>query len=133
VYLRKCVVPVITLFFFMIMFNLSLPFMAGNESVSLHKAYATEEVQSEKPTEEVKVEVKEGVSGLNLYLKGLWACLTIAFTAFGTAWAQSKVGTAGGGAIAEKPEAGGTFIVMIAIPETMVILGFVIAAMILLT
>jgi len=41
------------------------------------------------------------------------------------------IGAAGAGTIAEKPELRGTVIIMLAIPETMVILGFVIAVMIL--
>lgn len=61
------------------------------------------------------------------------AALAIGVPAFATAWAQSKIGAAGSGALAEKPELSGTIIILLAIPETMVILGFVIATMILLT
>ncbi len=61
------------------------------------------------------------------------AALSIGLPAFATAWAQSKIGAAGAGALAEKPELSGTIIILLAIPETMVILGFVIATMILLT
>ncbi|GAB4432000.1 MAG: hypothetical protein OHK0040_01690 [bacterium] len=60
------------------------------------------------------------------------AALTIGLTAFATAWAQSRIGTAGAGAVSEKPELSGTVIILLAIPETMVILGFVIATMIIL-
>ena len=59
------------------------------------------------------------------------AALAIGLPALATAWAQSKIGAAGAGTLAEKPELSATVIIMIAIPETMVILGFVIAAMIL--
>ena len=59
------------------------------------------------------------------------AMLAIALPAMATAWAQSRIGSAGAGALAEKPENAGTFIIMVAIPETMVILGFVIAFLIL--
>lgn len=61
------------------------------------------------------------------------AALAIGLTALATAWAQSRIGSAGAGTLAEKPELSGTIIVLLAIPETMVILGFVIATMILLT
>ena len=61
------------------------------------------------------------------------AALAIGLPAFATAWAQSKIGAAGSGALAEKPELTGTIIILIAIPETMVILGFVVATMILFT
>lgn len=60
------------------------------------------------------------------------AALALGMSALATAWAQSKIGAAGAGTLAEKPELSATVIIMIAIPETMVILGFVIAAMILM-
>ena len=59
------------------------------------------------------------------------AALSVGLTALATAWAQSRIGAAGAGTLAEKPELSATIIIMIAIPETMVILGFVVAAMIL--
>ena len=52
--------------------------------------------------------------------------------ALGTAWAQSKIGTAGAGTIAERPETFGYMVILEAIPETLVILGFVVAAMIII-
>ncbi|MBN1166368.1 MAG: ATPase [Methanospirillaceae archaeon] len=57
------------------------------------------------------------------------AALAFGLGAIGTGWAQSRIGSAGAGTIAEKPELTGIVIVLEAIPETMVILGFVIAAM----
>ena len=60
------------------------------------------------------------------------AALAVGLPALATAWAQSRIGAAGAGTLAEKPEMTGTIIIMLAIPETMVILGFVVAAMILL-
>ena len=62
----------------------------------------------------------------------LGAALAFAAGAIGTGWAQSRIGAAGAGAIAEKPETSGSIIILVAIPETLVILGFVIAAMIIL-
>ena len=61
----------------------------------------------------------------------LAAALAIGLPAVATAWAQSRIGSAGAGTLAEKPELTGTIIILLAIPETMVILGFVVAAMIL--
>ena len=61
---------------------------------------------------------------------GLSAALAVGASAIASAWAQSKIGSAAAGAIAEKPEVGGLMIVLEAIPETMIILGFVIAIMI---
>lgn len=62
--------------------------------------------------------------------KALGAALAIGFAAFATAWAQSKIGAAAAGAMAEKPEVGGLMIVLEALPETIIILGFVISIMI---
>ncbi len=61
------------------------------------------------------------------------AALALGLTALATAWAQSRIGAAGAGTLAEKPELSGIIIVLLAIPETMVILGFVVATMILFT
>ena len=68
---------------------------------------------------------------LEKVLMSFAAALAIGLPAIATAWAQSKIGAAGAGTLAEKPELSATVIIMIAIPETMVILGFVVAAMIL--
>ena len=65
-------------------------------------------------------------------LRFVAAALAVGIGALGTGWAQSRIGSAGAGAIAEKPEMTGIMLVFLAIPETMVILGFVVAAMILL-
>ncbi|MDH5721409.1 MAG: ATPase [Spirochaetia bacterium] len=59
------------------------------------------------------------------------AALAIGIPALATAWAQSRIGSAGAGSLSEKPELSGTVIILVAIPETMVILGFVVAVMIL--
>lgn len=60
------------------------------------------------------------------------AALSLGISAIATAWVQSKIGASGAGTLAEKPELTATVIILVAIPETIVILGFVIAAMILL-
>lgn len=64
-------------------------------------------------------------------LMGLAAALAIGLCAIATGWAQSRIGAASAGTLAEKPELTGTVIILLAIPETMVILGFVVATMIL--
>jgi V/A-type H+/Na+-transporting ATPase subunit K len=73
------------------------------------------------------------VMNMEKVLIAMSAALAIGLTAIATAWAQSKIGSAGAGALAEKPELTGTIVILIAIPETMVILGFVVATMILFT
>lgn len=62
-------------------------------------------------------------------IKTLSAALAIGLSAFATAWAQGRIGAAAVGAIVEKKEVAGIMIILVAIPETMVILGFVIAAL----
>ncbi len=61
----------------------------------------------------------------------LAAALSVGISALATAWVQSRIGSAGAGALSEKPELRGTVIMMLAIPETLVILGFVVALLIL--
>jgi V/A-type H+-transporting ATPase subunit K len=62
----------------------------------------------------------------------LSAALAIGIPALATAWAQSRIGPAAAASLAEKPQLSTTVIILLAIPETMVILGFVIAILILL-
>ena len=61
----------------------------------------------------------------------LAAAIAVAVPALATAWAQSRIGPAIAASMAEKPELSTTAVLMIAIPETMVILGFVVAMLIL--
>lgn len=58
------------------------------------------------------------------------AAIAFAGGAIATGWAQSRIGAAGAATIAERPDSTGSVIVLEAIPETMVILGFVVASMI---
>jgi V/A-type H+-transporting ATPase subunit K len=63
-------------------------------------------------------------------LMALAAAVAVAIPALATGWAQSKIGAAGAGALVEKPELTGIIIILVAIPETMVLLGFVVAYLI---
>jgi V/A-type H+-transporting ATPase subunit K len=74
---------------------------------------------------------KEPKSGLTVALLAIAASFSVGITAIGTGIAQSRIGAAGAGTIAEKPESAGTIVLLVAIPETMVILGFVVAIVIL--
>jgi V/A-type H+-transporting ATPase subunit K len=65
-------------------------------------------------------------------LTAIGAGLAIGLAALATGWAQGRIGAAGVGAIVEKPETLGSVILLVAIPETMVILGFAVAAMVVL-
>ena len=60
------------------------------------------------------------------------AGLAVGLAALGTGYAQGRIGSAGIGAVAEKPEMIGRVILLLAIPETLVILGFAVASMVIL-
>lgn len=66
---------------------------------------------------------------MSLYLS---AALAVAIPALATGWAQSRIGPAAAATLAEKPEMSTTVILLIAIPETVAILGFVVSVLILL-
>lgn len=70
------------------------------------------------------------VVGVKVGLIAIGAALAIGLSALGTGLAQSRIGAAMAGAIAERPELVGSAIILVAIPETMVILGFVVAFLI---
>ena len=59
------------------------------------------------------------------------AAFSIGVTALATSIAQRAIGSAGVGALAEKPELVGAIIILVEIPETLVILGFAVAAIML--
>jgi V/A-type H+-transporting ATPase subunit K len=62
----------------------------------------------------------------------LSAALALGLPALATGWAQSRIGPAAAASLTERPELGVTAIVLIAIPETMAILGFVVSVLILM-
>jgi V/A-type H+-transporting ATPase subunit K len=69
---------------------------------------------------------------MSIVLVTLAAALAVGIPALATAWAQSRIGPAAAASLAEKPELSTTAIILLAIPETMVILGFVVAVLIML-
>ena len=62
-------------------------------------------------------------------LIAIGAALAVGLSALATGWAQARIGAAAVGAIAENPELAGRAILLVALPETLVILGFAVAAM----
>ena len=60
------------------------------------------------------------------------AALAVGLPAIATGWAQSRIGPAAAASLTERPELSVTAILLIAIPETMAILGFVVAVLILM-
>ncbi len=63
-------------------------------------------------------------------LIAIGAGIAVGLSALATGYAQARIGSAAMGLIAEKPELAGRAILLVAIPETLVILGFAVAAMI---
>ena len=64
-------------------------------------------------------------------MAAIGADLAIGFAALGTGYAQAKIGSSGMALLAEKEKLRTFDLILVAIPETMVILGFVIAILIL--
>jgi V/A-type H+/Na+-transporting ATPase subunit K len=62
-------------------------------------------------------------------LIAIGAGLAVGLAAIATGYAQGRIGAAAMGLLAEKPERSGLAILLVAIPETLVILGFAVAAM----
>jgi len=81
-------------------------------------------------SQEEEEAVKKPVATMPVAVKAIAAGIAMGLSGLGTGIAQSRIGAAGCGLIAERPEQAGMAIVLLAIPETVVILGFVIAAMI---
>ena len=94
---------------------------------------AASAVTSTASTDQQTQQTQPDRSGLAIGLLALAAALAIAGTAIATGIAQSRIGAAGAGTIAERPESAGQIIILLAIPETMVILGFIVAVLILFT
>lgn len=69
---------------------------------------------------------------MEIGLIALGAGLAIGLAALATGFAQARIGAAAMGALAERPELAGRAILLVAIPETLVILGFAVAAMMIL-
>lgn len=65
-------------------------------------------------------------------LIAIGAALAVGLSALASGYAQGRIGSAGMGALAEKPELIGRIILLVAIPETLVILGFAVAAMVIM-
>jgi V/A-type H+-transporting ATPase subunit K len=69
---------------------------------------------------------------MEIGLIAIGAGLAVGLGALATGFAQARIGSAGIGAIAEDPDLTGRVILLVAIPETLVILGFAVAAMLII-
>jgi len=68
-----------------------------------------------------------GKAPLSAAAAAIGAGLAIGLAGIGTGLAQSRIGPAAIGAVAENPKVTGTVFLFLVIPETIVILGFVVA------
>lgn len=84
--------------------------------------------QGEDHAEDADTGGSGGLTGLGL---GIGAGLAVGLAGIGTGLAQSGVGAGGTGALAEKPEMFGTVLILFAIPETIVLFGFVLGFLLL--
>lgn len=64
--------------------------------------------------------------------RAIGAALALGLGAIGTGIAQALIGSSAAGMLAERPDEVGSAIILIAIPETILVLSFVISIMILL-
>lgn len=76
--------------------------------------------------DEHAAEAADGGGGIGALGLGIGAGLAVGLAGLGTGLAQSGVGAGGTGALAEKPELFGNVLILFAIPETIVLFGFVI-------
>ena len=60
-------------------------------------------------------------------VKTIGAALAMGLSAIGAGWAQAKIGSAGQGTLAERPEERVFVLVLTALPEIIALLGFVMA------
>ena len=60
-------------------------------------------------------------------IRTVGAALAMGLSALGAGWAQAKIGSAGQGTLAERPEERIFVLTLTALPEVIVLLGFVMA------
>lgn len=105
--------------------SISLPLALNTGMVGIAEA-------SEATSHSAVEEEEDKKGGSDAWAKPIAASIALLGGCLGTAMAQMKIGSAGAGAIAEKPETATMVVVMLAIPETIVILSFVVAAMLIM-
>ncbi|MCC6144332.1 MAG: F0F1 ATP synthase subunit C [Candidatus Hydrogenedentes bacterium] len=68
-------------------------------------------------------------AGLRAAGVAIGAGLAVLGGALGTGRAQAAIGAGGTGALAEKPELFGRIFILVALPETVIVLGFVVGVL----
>jgi V/A-type H+-transporting ATPase subunit K len=69
-------------------------------------------------------------TGIGAWGKPMGAAFAIGISALAAGWAQSRIGSAGQGTLAERPEERVFVLTLTALPEIIVLLGFVMAILI---
>lgn len=69
-------------------------------------------------------------TGIGAWGKPMGAALAIGLSAISAGWAQSRIGSAGQGTLAERPEERVFVLTLTALPEIIVLLGFVMSILI---
>ena len=95
-------------------------FIAATAVLASTPALALAETTAKTPEVDPRVQIA----------KYMGAAMAMAASALGAAYAQAKIGSAAAGTLAENPEAGAMLIVLQALPEIIVLLGFVSALII---
>ena len=78
------------------------------------------------------LEILQEVSSEIQVARAVGAALVLGLGAIGTGYAQAHIGGSAAGMLAERPENLGSAIILVAIPETILVLSFVISIMILI-
>lgn len=81
------------------------------------------------PAVAMAAESAPAVVSIGAGVKTLGAALAMGMSAIGAGWAQAKIGSAGQGTLAERPEERVFVLVLTALPEVIALLGFVMAVM----
>ncbi len=126
--LKKALIVSLSAFVFLLVGgSFSLPLVEDIAMVEVAEAAKAEHGDASAAEEEDK-----GGSQQASPWKSMAAAIALMGGCLGTGLAQSRIGAAGVGAMAERPETATMVIVMLAIPETIVILSFVVAAMLIM-
>ena len=82
------------------------------------------------PAAAFAAETAPAVVSMGAGVKTVGAALAMGMSAIGAGWAQAKIGSAGQGTLAERPEERVFVLTLTALPEVIVLLGFVMAILI---
>lgn len=111
--------------------TLSKVFMLSAASLVLTSVFAPIGMAAEEAAASGDAAATSIGEGIRVAGIALGAGLALLGAALGTGRAQASIGAGGTGALAEKPELFTNVLILVALPETIVVLGFVIGFLIL--